>query len=587
MPNIDGSPTVEEITKQRTEVFASINNHNQSLLEKEFIDYGNRDKNDVKIALKNMRKLSIMERDIGRYEDDGQRARSLLMLSKSVSHLYFRSSGTHIDPLGLYTGYKKIEERSIWSDLDFLSICGEYGKQPQLRITPQIIKNILEEDIPKLKQILDAEIQTDDNKKETIRSSKKYGDTKNLSHLYNIVNFHRTKQSLDKALILLDQAINTNFDLYHEKHRFAFCRLLTEIGECYTKKNLTDTAKKFFNDDDLNSLSKMRNGLTHFNAYLAKENDIFSILRKPENIDKLSDILSSDLIKLRDITIDAMRTLNFDNNISDIDFETHVSSHFDYTKQRTIEKVREKLNNIKNNDNNPVLSEDTVNQFITRLTNSGIILNNIQNAQDYVKEIKDEIRKVNPRLLGEKAIKSILTEINYLANEGIKNFRNDPKFSFIEEFTNLLLSQQDKHNIATEVLITERKIDTINTMEYMLRPVPFTFKEMKHSFVEDVIVFGVNPNVMRAMELNTSPLNEEQKRSYRIAVFNDNLDERNRIALIGINSIIDQDIINKDTAKYNMFNSMCENIKNDFHTKYASIYIKEVKPQLQAQQLAI
>lgn len=74
MPNTDGSPTQDEITARRTEVFGCVNSHNQYLIVKEFIDCNDRDENDVKRALKNMRKLAIMERDIGSYEDDGQRA---------------------------------------------------------------------------------------------------------------------------------------------------------------------------------------------------------------------------------------------------------------------------------------------------------------------------------------------------------------------------------------------------------------------------------------------------------------------------------------------------------------------------------
>jgi hypothetical protein len=146
------------------------------------------------------------------------------MLSKSVSHLYFRAAPSKIDPLGLYRSYKRIEERSIWYDLDFLRMCGQYGDPPKLKITPTTVNNILNEDLPRLKQIIDTELGADDIFKQQHREE--YGNTTNLPHLYKIANFHRTKLSIQKSSDLIGQAIDTNFDLYNEKQRFAFYWLL-------------------------------------------------------------------------------------------------------------------------------------------------------------------------------------------------------------------------------------------------------------------------------------------------------------------------------------------------------------------------
>jgi hypothetical protein len=70
------------------------------------------------------------------------------MLSKSISHIYFRSAPTQNDPLMLYSNYKRIEERSIWYDLDFLRVCGEFAQEPKLKLTAGILRNILNDDLP-------------------------------------------------------------------------------------------------------------------------------------------------------------------------------------------------------------------------------------------------------------------------------------------------------------------------------------------------------------------------------------------------------------------------------------------------------
>ncbi len=632
MPNPDGSPTPNEITARRTEVFSYINTHNQYLIEKEFIDCNDRDGNDVRVTLKNMRRLAIMERDIGRYEDDGQRARSLYMLSKSVSHLYFRVAPSQIDPLSLYRNYKRIEERSIWYDLDFLRICGQYGELPRLKITPGIINNILSEDLPKLRQIIDIEFGADDALKQQRREE--YGNTKNLPHLYKIANFHRTKISLEKSSVLIDQATGTAFDLYNEKQRFAFCRLLTEIGECFTKKNLTDTAKRFFNSDDLDALSSLRNSLTHFNLYLHKDRSIFDVLVPPNVVGILEDIRAHDLPILRNIVTGVMHTVAHADNVSDTDFDNLMLRHFSYIKDKTFEEIRNKLSSIHDNNDQAVLADNIITNLMGRLSNLGIILNNdIAAGNDYRREIETEIRKINPQLLGNRAIKNILGEITCLVNTGVQNFRNDPPLGNTKILADYLVAIKQQPNAKEATEVNSRKIQTIDILSNMLRPVPHLFREVQRSFTEDVVHFDSGQG-RRSVELDAIPLTDIQKRAYRMAVFKDDANGKYTI-LSTINfGAVGQERVIRDTQKYNAFDTMCNSITQDLYTRkslefilaglqeivnnevnltvdikrqlrgcrnslahhevlmtgtdnvtfnlrYASIYIKEVKPQLQ------
>lgn len=574
MPNSDGSPTQDEITTRRTEVFGYINSHNQYLIGKEFIDYNDRNENDVRVTLNNMRRLAIMEEDIGRYEDDGQRARSLYKLSESVSHLYFRGAPSQIDPLGLYRNYKRIEERSIWYDLDLLRICGQYGEPPQLKITPTIINNILNEDLPILRQVIDTELGADGILKQQIREE--YGNTKILPHLYKIANFHRTKLSLEKSLVLIDQAINTNFDLYNEKQRCAFCRLLTEIGECFTKKNLTDTAKRFFKDDDLNSLSSLRNSLTHFNLYLHKDRSIFDVLVPPNVVGMLEDIRTNDLPILRDIVTGVMHTVAHADNVSDTDFDSLMLRHFSYIKDRTFEEIRNKLGSLNSINGQAVLTNDIITNLMRTLCNLRITLNNdIAAGNNYRRQIETEIKNISPLsppLLGNALVKKTLTEIVQLINNGVQNFRNDPPLGNIKTLANHLTAIQQQSNVKEDTEVNFRKIQTIDILFNALKPVPHLFREIQHSFTEDIVHFDLGQG-RRSVELDALPLTAMEKRAYRVAVFK-NDDNGKHIILSTVNfGVISQERIARDTQKYNAFDTMCNNITQDLYTRKSLEFI--------------
>lgn len=633
MPNPDGTPTAQEIDVRRRATFTQINDHNQLLVSKEFVDFVDRDAADVRRALKNMRSLILMEREVGRYEHIDQRARSLYMLSKQISHLFFRAAYTLVDPMNLCSNYTRVEERSIWRDLDFLRVCGDYGEHPRLRLTPKIVNDILDQDLPRLLQVVSAELGAD----EVLKTQSRQlfgGNSRNLPNIYKISNFHRTKFSLEKAVTLIDQVISTGFSFTNEKQRFAFCRLLTEIGECFTKKNLTDTAQLFFSDASLRDLSGLRNNLTHFEGYMYKNDGILGVLRSPQVQEMFERIKQEDLPRLREITMDALTiTLNYPQNISDNGFERRVEEHFDFINQRTLQKVELKLKAIKNpNNNQNLFSSLEIRELVNSLRNRGGIINNEQQALAFRGEIEAKIRNIDPIFIGQ--LKRNLSDIQKLANNGVSSLRSDQPFvniSALKEYLNLRLNEP---NSVSEVVTNDRRIDLIRTLEYML-PTNFVFRELGDPFRENIVEIH-NQQGIKYIELESLGLTPDRLRRYQIYKLIGKDVDANQIIEDHISrNPLNQARVDSDTRKHNSFIAMREGIRNDsftsksiefllagiqevigndinlsvdtdrqlrafrnsiahqdpllmridsqeFNLRYASIYIKEVMPQLQA-----
>jgi hypothetical protein len=193
----------------------------------------------------------------------------------------------------------------------------------------------------------------------------------------------------------------------------------------------------------------------------------------------LEDIRTYDLPILRSIVTNVMLTpANFDN-LSDADFDNLMLSHFDHIKDRTFTEVRIKLGSIHGNNGQAVLTDVIITNLMDRLSYLEIILNDdVVAGNNYRREIETEIRKLSPPLLGNRLVKKTLTEIVQLINNGVQKFRNDPPLDYVRILAVYLVAIRQQPDAKDAAEANFRKIQTIDILSNMLRPVSHLFRNI-------------------------------------------------------------------------------------------------------------
>jgi uncharacterized protein with HEPN domain len=240
----------------------------------EFIDS---DKEVLALILK----IIAHDRVYGQDESLQDRAGSLYNIVRSVTCLSDRAQQEG-EPKRFKEKYLDSTERSIWRDIEFLHKLvipsSQLGGCDNHLLPALRLNRILEEDLPVLANIISMEL--DDSilelEKQEMRDS--YKDTKQLSNIYEIVNYYREQESFQKILRETDPSILTQINPQSIEGKLAILRILEVIGENLTQKNITPTTRHKDSSIDFNLLVGVRNKLAHHEWYLGHDNVIHNIL---------------------------------------------------------------------------------------------------------------------------------------------------------------------------------------------------------------------------------------------------------------------------------------------------------------------
>ena len=187
--------------------------------------------------------------------------------------------------------YVSADERSIWRDIEFLQKMlipeGQPGYEGRYFIPDSKAEKILEHDVRQLALVIANELQGS-------AFDKKYKDTRELQHIYEIVNYYREEEVLKKILDHTAPELLVQIDIGKAEGKFAIFRILVIIGEYVSKKNITDGTKGQIFGVDWELLTAIRNRLAHHEWYIAHE-DIFAKLMGHD----LNVILNEDIPFIR------------------------------------------------------------------------------------------------------------------------------------------------------------------------------------------------------------------------------------------------------------------------------------------------
>ena len=241
--------------------------------------------------------LSIIAHDAvhGQHETIDDRKKTLFNIARTATLLSNRAQPGELEKFK--EKYIAFDERSIWRDIEFLHkmLTSQDDIYYNNYFIPDYrVKKILEHDIPKLAQIVSNELNDtlSDVHKQEMRAL--YKNTTLLSYIYEIVNYYREEEALQKILKYTDSVFLLQIDPATLEGRLAIFRVLEVIGEYSTQKDLTEVTRDSDDSIDWNLLVAVRNRLAHHEWYLAYSNVMQGLLNRD-----LEEILAVDIPFIR------------------------------------------------------------------------------------------------------------------------------------------------------------------------------------------------------------------------------------------------------------------------------------------------